>query len=379
MNLEECRARINTIDDEMLKLFIDRMKMANEVAKYKAEHHLATLNPKRERDILLRISEQTGEELGGYARVLFSTLFDLSRSYQRRINAGPSPLAGEIAAALEHTPELFPTRATVACQGVDGAYSQLACDKFIKLADIVYVKSFEGVFQAVEQGLCDYGVLPIENSLYGTVGAVYDLMRNYNFHIVRSLKMHVSHALLVKPGTKLSDVREIISHDQALGQCSRFIKSLKDVKVTICENTAIAAKMVAESDNDHVAAISSHRCAELYGLESIAESIQNNDHNYTRFICISRKLEIYPGANRVSLIVSAPHRPGALYNMMAKFASLGLNLTKLESRPIPGRDFEFLFYFDLEATVRAREVVELLNDLASGPDLFVFLGCYTEV
>ena len=261
----------------------------------------------------------------------------------------------------------------------EGAYSQLACDKFIKLADIVYVKSFEGVFQAVEQGLCDYGVLPIENSLYGTVGAVYDLMRNYKFHIVRSLKMHVSHALLVKPGTKLSDVREIISHDQALGQCSRFIKSLKDVKVTICENTAIAAKMVSESGNGHVAAISSHRCAELYGLESIAESIQNNDHNYTRFICISRKLEIYPGSNRVSLIVSAPHRPGALYNMMAKFASLGLNLTKLESRPIPGRDFEFLFYFDLEATVRSKEVVELLNDLASGPDLFVFLGCYTEV
>ena len=246
-------------------------------------------------------------------------------------------------------------------------------------ANIVYVKNFEGVFQAVENGLCEYGILPIENSLHGTVGAVYDLMQNYKFHVIRSFKLQISHSLLVNPGVKLADIKEVVSHEQALGQCSNFLKDLKNVKNTVCENTAVAARYVADSGRKDVAAISSKQCARLYDLAILSEDIQNSDHNFTRFICISKNLRIYPGANRISLIVSVPHRPGALYRMIAKFSALGLNLVKLESRPIPGKNFEFMFYFDLEASVYSPEVLQLLDDLSNEPETFVLLGCYTEI
>ena len=379
MELQSLRDRIDKIDDEILKLFVERMDTVSKVAEYKTKHSMGTLQKSREREILARVSAQAGEELEGYARILFSTLFELSRSYQMHLTTGETELSKKIQKAVQEAPTLFPKKGVVACQGVEGAYSQIACDKLFSLANIMYFRSFEGVFQAVEKGLCEFGILPIENSSYGTVNEVYDLMWRYNFHIIRSMKLKISHALLAKPGAKLSDIKEIFSHEQAIGQCSEFLKGLKDVKVTICENTAIAAKLVSESDNRSIAAISSHNCAELYGLSIVYDDIQNTDNNYTRFICISKGLSIYPGANRISLILSVPHKPGALYEMISKFSALGINLTKLESRPVPSRDFEFLFYFDMEASVCSPEVINLLSALSNGPEIFVFLGSYSEV
>lgn len=243
----------------------------------------------------------------------------------------------------------------------------------------MYFNSFEGVFNAVEKGLCSYGILPIENSSYGSVGTVYDLMQNYNFNIVKSIRLRISHNLVAKPGTRLSDIKEIFSHEQAIGQCGDFLKTLKDVKITVCENTAIAAKLVAESGRPDVAAIASKECLELYGLDLIKKNIQTSDNNYTRFICISKDLEIYPGSNKISLILSLPHVPCSLYHMISKFAALGINLTKLESRPIPGSDFEFMFYFDLDGSVYSDELINLLSELENQPEVFDFLGCYTEV
>ena len=205
---------------------------------------------------------------------------------------------------MAETPNLFPKHSLVACQGVEGAYSQQACDKFFPAANILYFRTFEGVFQAVEQGLCPYGVLPIENSTHGTVDEVYDLMQRYACYIVRSIKLKIDHVLLTPPGVSLEDVREVFSHEQAIGQCSEFLKAHPNIKVTVCENTAAAAKMVAASGRKDCASISSRCCASLYGLHAAAENIQNSDGNYTRFLCISRKLEIYPGANRISLMMA---------------------------------------------------------------------------
>ena len=262
---------------------------------------------------------------------------------------------------------------------MEGAYSQIACDKLFAMPDIVYFKSFEGVFQAVEQGLCEYGVLPIENSSHGTVSAVYDLMRHYKFHILRSIKVQINHMLLANPGAKKETIREIFSHEQALGQCAAYLKQFPDAKITVVENTAVAAKRVGESGRTDVAAISSRDCAALYGLAILEEDVQDAASNFTRFICITKELRIYPGASRISLMLSLPHRPGALYAMIAKFSALGLNLIKIESRPIPGRDFEFLFYFDMEASVYSDEVLSLLGELSEEPELFILLGCYSEV
>ena len=377
-SLEQMRNDIDSIDSQITDLFKARMETALEIAKYKQENNLPVLNDSREKQVLHKVSEQIGEPFDGYARFLFNTIFDASRSCQNSYLSRKSDLADKIEKALEETPKLFPNKAVVACQGVPGAYSQAACEKLFEVPSIMYFNSFEGVFNAVEKGLCQYGILPIENSSYGSVGAVYDLMRNYNFHIVKSLRLRVSHNLMAKPGAKLSDIKEIFSHEQAIGQCGEFLKGLKDVKITVCENTALAAKMVAESDRTDVAAISSKECLDLYGLELLKKQIQVSDNNYTRFICISKKLEIYPGSNKISLILSLPHVPRSLYHTIAKFAALGINLTKLESRPIPGSDFEFMFYFDLEASVYSPELISLLSELENQPETFVFLGCYTE-
>lgn len=378
MDLQELRVQIDEIDTALVELFRKRMQVSRDVVTYKKEHDLPIFHPGREREVLLKVSEQAGEEFATYARVLYSTLMDLSRSYQNQFLSRQSDLKNEILKAVEHTPKLFPATALVACPGVEGSFTQQACEKLFTLPNILYFRNFEGVFQAVDQGLCRYGILPIENSTGGSVNDVYHLMKNYRFHIVGSCKLQVHHNLLARPGVKFSDIREIISHEQAISQCSDFLHAHPEIKVTKYDNTALAAKAVAESDRRDIAAICSHECGALYGLTTVEEHVQNNENNHTRFICISRDLEIYPGANHISLMCATPHKPGALYRLISKFAALDVNLTKLESKPIAGRDFEFMFYLDLEASVWNEEVINLLAELSCTDEGFVFLGCYNE-
>ncbi len=379
MDLESLRNEIDGIDDEILSLFLKRMEIASKVADYKKENNISTLQKGREREILKRIGEKAGSEMADYSRMLFTTLMDLSKSYQNKRNAREDgELSKKIKDALKNTPQIFPQSGTVACQGIEGAYSQIACDRLFKNSDIKFVKTFEDVFKAVENGDCSYGILPIENSIHGTVIAVYDLMKNYNFHIIKSVKLKINHALLVNKGAELSDIKEIISHEQAIGQCSEFLKDFPDIKITVCENTALAAKIVADSGRGDIAAISSPDCAENYGLYVLSDKIANSDSNFTRFICITKELLIYPGADKISIIMNLPHTPGSLNSIISRFAMAGLNLTKLESRPIAGRDFEFSFYFDLEASIYAEETVAVLDELASGNNNLIFLGSYLQ-
>lgn len=379
MEIKELRTEIDDLDSQITELFCKRMQLCGEVGSLKKTTGKQVLDSAREREILSRVGAQAGEELDMYARMLYSVLFDLSRSYQIAQTAPETDLTRRIESAMENTPKLFPKHGTIACQGVEGAYSQIACEKLFSAPDIMYFRSFESVFQAVEQGLCAFGILPIENSSNGSVTGVYNLMQQYNFYIVRSIRLRVEHNLLALPGVKLSDVKEIVSHEQALGQCSAFLNQHPNVKITVCENTAQAAKMVAESGRKDIAAISSHNCAKLYGLSVLSEVVQNSDNNYTRFICIAKNLAIYPGADRISLMLSLEHKPGSLYRMIARFSALGLNLTKLESRPIAGRDLEFMFYFDLEASVWSPDVIRFLGESSAADEQFIFLGSYSEV
>lgn len=376
--LQELRDHADVIDEQIVDLFRQRLDLVREMAKYRAENKLPFARDRRERDILMRVSDQIGADNEGYVRLLYNTIFDVDHSAQSTYIGKHSDLAERINKSVEETPKLFPKRATVACQGVAGAYSHSAAERLFQLPDIEFCKTFEDVFAAVENGDVEYGVLPIENSSYGSVVSIYNLMQHYNFYIVKSLRLRINHKLLAKPGTRMSQVKEIFSHEQAIGQCNKFLSSLEGVKVTKVANTAMAARMVAESDRDDVAAIASQECIDLYGLEVLKKHIQVTDNNYTRFICISKKMEIYPGANRISLILTLPHVPCSLYHMIAKFAAIDVNLTKLESRPIPGSDFEFLFYFDLDASVYQEDLLYLLSELEESPETFVFLGCYLE-
>ena len=379
MDLNDLRAEIDKIDDELVKLFGQRMDIAAQISDYKKENHLPIYQPARERSKLQDVAKKASGEMENYTRVLYSMLFELSRSYQSKRGGKISPLYQQIHEAIESTPKLFPQAPMVACQGVEGAYSQIACEKIFKNPFILYFKNFEAVFTAIEQGMCQYGILPIENSTAGSVKKVYDLMVRHNFSIVRTFRLKVDHNLLVNPGTKLSDIKEIYSHEQALNQCSDFLGELKGVNIIPVGNTAIAAEMVASSGRTDVAAISSRSCAELYSLECLASSIQDKGNNRTRFICISKNLEIYPGSDKTSIMMILPHRPGSLYKVLARLYTLGINVTKLESRPIPDREFEFMFYFDLETSIYSEEFIQLMCELDELCEEFKYFGSYTEV
>ena len=379
MDLKELRGKIDEIDDSLVALFVKRMELSAQVADYKKANNLPIYVPAREREILQEVAAKAGPEMANYTRVLYSMLFELSRSYQRKRNTDSTPLYQTITNSIENTDKLFPQAPMVACQGVEGAYSQIACEKIFKAPFIMYFKNFDGVFNAIEQGLCQYGILPIENSTAGSVKKVYDLMIHHNFSIVKTFRMKVDHNLIAKPGVTISDIRVIYSHEQAINQCSDFLKGLKDVQIIPVENTAVAASMVAQSDRTDIAAISSRSCEDLYGLKSLADSIQDEGNNRTRFICISKNLEIYPGSDKTSIMMVLSHKPGALYKVLARMYVLGINVIKLESRPIPDRDFEFMFYFDLETSIYSEEFVQLMCELDDLCEEFKYLGSYTEV
>lgn len=379
MELADLRNDIDRIDDRIADLYIKRMELVDEVGKYKSEHNIGTENTLREKDILLRVTDKMPEDIKLYAKEVYTAMFDTSKAYQWRRMGVTSPVRRAVEEQILEGILPFPSTAVIACQGIAGAYSSLAADKLFALPKTIFFKDFDAVFSAVEKGFCDFGVLPIENSSVGSVTKVYDLMRDHKFYIVRAVKMHVKHCLLTPKGVKLKDVKEIFSHEQAIGQCEKFIKGLKDVKLTVCSNTAVGAKLVGESNRKDIACISSLECAGIYDLDVVASNIQDNDQNFTRFIVISKNLKIYEDNNKISIMCNLPHEAGSLNKTLNKFSTLGLNLTKLESRPILNSSFEFSFYFDVEAKITKKEVLNLIGELDSSNKEFVFLGSYKEI
>lgn len=379
MDLEELRKQIDEIDTQMCDLFAKRMQVVSEVGRYKKENNLPVYHPSRARTVLHNVSRRLGPEFEGYGRTLYRTIFDLSESYETRMLAQGSEFYDKIKDITSVPPQPFPKRASVACAGCEGSYAHLASERLFDLPDIMYMNGFEGVFKAVASGLCEYGVLPIENSLAGSVNAIYDLLSEYNVSIVRGVRLKVDHALLSLPGTKLSDIREIYSHQQAISQCSKFLSTLKDVRVIAMENTAEAARMVAQSGDRTKASLSSLLCAELYQLQVLKSSTQNRDNNYTRFICIAKEPKIYSGADRTSVMINIPNRPGTLFRILSRFNATGVNLVKLESRQIPEREFEYRFYFDIEASVYSTEFLSLMCELHDCGEQFKYFGTYAEI
>lgn len=379
--LSELRQEIDRIDAEIFRLFSERAEVSGDVAAYKREHGMRVFDPARERAKVADAASRAPEDLATYAQVLMELLMEASRSRQHALlaDSADDPTLARIQQARAATPELFPPSARVSCQGVEGAYSQIAAERIFRHPQISYAPTFDAVFRTVEQGLSRYGVLPLENSTAGSVNQMYDLMMEHSFHIVRTTRVKIDHNLLALPGAEFSSIRDIYSHEQAIGQCAEFLSGLPDVRVHVCENTAVAARRVAESGRTDAAALSSRPCADLYGLEVLASAVQDRDNNYTRFACISKDLEVYPGADRASLMIVLPHAPGALYKLLAKFYALDINILKLESRPIPERDFEFMFYFDIACPVAAPEFSSLMATIGSLCQECRFLGSYTEV
>ena len=376
--LEDLRNQINEIDDRIVDLYLKRMDVVKQVAAAKTDTNKAVNDSEREDAIIYRLSKNVPDQLKLYIKELYKTVFHTSKSYQTAIMNKSSKTAEKIEQILNTELPSMPVSAAVACQGVKGANSGAVAKKIFPISDITYFKNFEGVFSAVEKGLCEFGVLPIENSTAGSVSEVYDLMKKYNFHIVRSARVKIEHCLVSKQGADIKSIKKVISHPQALSQCTEYLKKL-GVEIEAVENTAVAAKIVSESDDKSIGALCSADCAEIYGLKILENSVQDSVANFTRFICIAKNLEIYKVADRISIMMSISHKPGSLNNIIGRFSALGLNLAKIESRPIPNSEFEFMFYFDFEGDVQDVNVRSLIAELENGSDKFVFLGTYKEL
>lgn len=376
MAIDEIRKEIDQLDRELFPVILRRMELS---ARASEESALSAAEIKqREREMLRWTTEQSGD-MEPYIHRFYSSLFELGRAYRECNNPAGTKIRGILEDALKKQTGDFPQNGIIAVQGVEGANSQMAADSLFPRGNLMFFKSFEAVFDAVESGLCRFGLIPIENSSNGSVRATYDLLNRKNVSIVRSTRLCIRHELLAKPGSTLADIKEIRSHEQALGQCSEFLKTLGGkVSIVPCANTAMAAELASRSEFGDIAAIASHPACELYGLVPIAENIQNSDNNYTRFVCISKEREIYPGADRISLILALKHRPGALYEILAKLTALEINLIKLESCPIVGHDFEFMFFFEMQGSVRDPRVAAMLEALEQTCESFKFLGNYSE-
>ena len=299
------KSELDKIDDEIARLFRRRTEVADEI------YAGGRGDPAAERATLTHVAEVVGPDLERGAATLFSTIFGLAAARRRSLAKGDSPVVESICRAVAQA-KPFPTRTMVACAGMEGSYAQQAASLMFRVPTILFFSGFEAVFEAVEKGMCPYGILPIENSAAGSVAQVYDLMVRHRFHIVRSVRVKIDHALLGRHGAKAADIRKVSSHPHALAQCSAFLKSHPEMRVVPCENTAAAARDVAEHGDMSCAAIASRACADLYGLDVLADKVSDTTFNYTRFICISRDLEIAPDADKFSVMLSLPHRPGSL-------------------------------------------------------------------
>ena len=375
MDLLGLRKEIDDIDEQLIPLLLKRMSISEQVAKYKVERGIPVLNSEREQQILNNVAEKCGKQ-GDTIKTVFFASMDASRALQHKIIGGGKELRDTITNAVTDK-RLTANGEAIACQGVEGAYSSVTANKLFPESPIKFYKQFEDVFEAVNRGEAKFGVIPVENSTAGSVHESYDLIMKYRFYVVGAYDLKVEHCLCAKEGTRYEDITEVYSHPQALSQCNNFLKSFDFTGVNFT-NTAAAAKFVAQSSKSNIGVICSQLAAKKYGLKILKRNVQNNNNNRTRFIVISKELVIGNDADKISLIFSLAHKTGSLYRVLGRFSMAGLNLTKLESRPIENADFSYYFYVDVLGSVRDESTLDLICALSDELPEFEFLGNFYE-
>lgn len=374
MDLLECRNKLDVIDKQIVKLFEERMDICGKVAETKIASGKAVYDAEREKQKLEAVSAMAGSDFNQIAvRELFSQMMSISRKYQYSILAehGRAMKLG-----FERLDQLPMEGVRVVHQGVEGAYSHAAAIQYFgRNAEIYHVARFEDAMKEVQLGNADYAVMPIENSSAGAVIDMYDLLTRYDNYIVAETFLPVNHALLGVPGAKLSDVKTVFSHPQALMQCSAFLNDngLKQISV---ENTAVAAKRVVEEGDKSQAAIASEIAGKLYGLELLKPFIQNNQGNTTRFVILANRKVYQKDAGKISLCFELPHTSGSLYNMLGNFIFNHVNMMMIESRPIPGKNWEYRFFVDIEGNLQDAGVKNALRGIGAEAQNFKILGNY---
>lgn len=375
MDLQECRIELDKIDRELVELFERRMEICGQVAEDKIRSGKAVYDGERERQKLDAVSAMAhGEFNQTAARELFSQIMTISRRYQYRMLAEH----GRGVDLGFHKVTALPAEgARIVYQGVEGAYSHAAALQFFgEEADIYHVASFEDAMNEVQDGRADYAVLPIENSSAGAVIDMYDLLIRYQNYIAAETFLTVDHALLGTQEAELSGIRTVFSHPQALMQCSKYLNDQRQWRQISLANTAVAAKKVLEDGDKTQAAVASEIAGRLYGLKVLKPSIQNNQGNTTRFVILVKDPIYRADAGKISICFELPHQSGALYNMLGNFIFNHVNMMMIQSRPIPGRNWEYRFFVDIEGNLEDAAVENALKGIAEEALNMRILGNY---
>lgn len=367
--LDSLRQKINKTDEDIVALFIKRMELATKIGEYKAGRNLKIYDPIREKEIIEKFTDNV--EVGfdtKYVEQFLENLMFLSRRLQ-----------GEILSRKHETPKEEGDNGAVVFgyQGVPGCYSyQTGLEYFGEGSGALSCRSFRDVFEALGSDKIQYGVLPIENSTSGSINEVYDLLREFKFYIVGEKYLKVEHCLMAVEGAELSDVREVYSHRQGLIQCSRYLSEHPEWEQIPYFDTAGSAEYIAKEGLKSKACIAGQKASSVYGLKIISRNIQDNRNNSTRFVIISKEKLEPENADKISIVISLPHKPGTLYGIMKHFAEGNCNLMKLESRPLEGKAWEYFFYIDFIGSIADEATKAILRDIEKESAYFRLLGNY---
>lgn len=371
--LEDYRAEIDRIDKELTSLFEKRMDQVIKVAQYKKEHNMDVFQKGRE-DIVIQkgLDNLQNKDYSEEITRFLNSVMEISRDAQKR-----KILSSKVLDDINITVKEINKNSRVGYPGVEGSFSEEALDKFFgENSKKTAYKQFEEVFQGIENGELDYGIVPIENSSTGAVSLTYDLLRKYNFYIVGEECIKIEQNLIGIEGTTLEDIKEVYSHAQGLGQSSDFLNKHSEWNLIPFHNTAISAKMVKEAGDKTKAAVASKKAAEVYGLEVIEECINNKEENFTRFVVIAKELNIVKDADKVSVVFSLEHEAGTLYRLLRHFAENNINMAKIESRPMNDASWRYFLYVDFEGSLSNDKVRNALKLIGANSDYFKLLGAY---
>lgn len=375
MDLQEIRMQLDGIDNQIEKLFEERMRLCGEVAEYKIATGKAVYDAKREQEKIAAVTSMAEGEFNKQAvGELFLQMMTLSRRYQYQTIAGR---IGKPDLGFQRLEQLDTAGKKIAFQGLEGAYGHAAALGFFgKQADIHHVRRFEDLMIEVQDGRADYGVLPIENSSAGAVTDNYDLLLKYENYIVAETLVPVNHCLLGTPDAELSDIARVYAHPQALMQSSEYLNSHAGWQQLSMENNAVAARKIHEEQDKTQAAVASEIAGELYGLKILAKGINNSSDNTTRFLILSREPVYRADAAMVSICFELPHTSGSLYNILGNFIFNHVNMKRIESRPVPDRSWEYRFFVDIEGNLENAGVLNALYGIQREAQNVRILGCY---
>jgi chorismate mutase/prephenate dehydratase len=374
--LDILRGGIDEVDKQIVHLFERRMELTRKVGEYKQARNMAVLDPKREREVIEQKLAQLGDpHLKTDVILLYETIMGISRRQQRQLvqEGRGNPLYDRCMDALARSREPV-AHPRVTYQGAPGAFSETAAINFFgDDMDCQGLPQFEDVFRSLHDGQADYGVLPIENSTTGAIRQIYDLLTQYECYIVGETTVKVEHCLLANPGATLDTITHVYSHEQGLFQSEKFLNQHPDWVQVPHGDTAGSAKYVAETGDLTKAAICAERAADLYGLEVLVRGTNYSQSNTTRFVVVSPRLELREGADKISTVFTLPHQSGTLNEILTIFAVHGLNMVRLESRPLPGRSWEYMFFLEFTGAL-GPQMDGVLHELTQTVEDFRLFG-----